>query len=205
VTLSTGVFRDEVRCHADVCDSEANPCDANAACTNNADGSQSCECNFDFKGDGYSCADIGSLNKAELDTQLAAFTAEAAGLTDPKIVKKFNKAMNKYPMSHVNNYEAECMNKREVRALVEEFEADDLARAEDELLGWDLSDACSYAKDLATANKRFLKRWACVSQWNFNADAKDLKKENKNLNKKIKKVEQKIAQFQKKLDKELSC
>merc|ERR1712203_452657 len=94
---------------------------------------------------------------------------------------------------------------REVRALVEEAEADDISGAEDELLGWDLSDACSYAKDLATANKRFLKRWACVSEFNFNADAKDLKKENKNLNKKFKKVEKKIAQFKKKVDKELNC
>jgi len=201
---STGDVRDEIACHADVCAS-ASPCDANASCTNNADGSQSCECNFDFKGDGYTCTDIGSLNKAELDSQLAAFSAEAAGITDPKVAKKFDKAMKKFPMGHVDNYVAECMNKREVRDLVAEFEASDIAGAEDELLGWDLSDACSYAKDLATANKRFLKRWACVSQWNFNADAKDLTKENKNLNKKFKKVEKKIAQFKKKVDKELSC
>merc|ERR1712210_397157 len=146
---STGDFRDEVACHADVCDSDSNPCDANASCTNNADGSQSCACNFDFKGDGYACIDIGVLNKAEIDDKFAGFTVEALNITDSKVAKKFDKAMKKYPTTHIDSYVAECMNKREVRALVEEAEAGDISGAEDELLGWDLSDACSYAKDLA--------------------------------------------------------
>merc|ERR1719471_955662 len=35
------------------------------------------------------------------------------------------------------------MNKREVRALVEEAEADDISGAEEELLGWDINDSSS--------------------------------------------------------------
>ncbi|CAG5110199.1 Oidioi.mRNA.OKI2018_I69.chr2.g4625.t1.cds [Oikopleura dioica] len=169
---STGDFRDEVACHADICDSASNPCNANASCDNNADGSQTCTCNFDFKGDGVDCTDIGLLNQAEILARLSDFDSDAAGIDDPKIAKKFNKAMGKYPTSHVDNYVSECMNKRE---------------------------------DLATANNRFLKRWACVDQWNFNADAKDLKKENKNLRKKMKKVEKKLKQFSSKVNAALKC
>ena len=92
------------------------------------------------------------MNQAEILARLADFDSDAAGIDDAKIAKKFNKAMAKYPTSHVDNYVSECMNKREVNALIEEAEADDIS-AEEELLGWDISDACSYAKDLAVSLK----------------------------------------------------
>jgi len=95
------------------------------------------------------------------------------------------------------------MNKREANVIIEE--ADSIDEAGEELLGFDTSDACSYTKDLATASKRFLKRWACVSQWNFNANAKDLNKENKKLKKKMKNVEKKILSFKKKVDSAIGC
>ncbi|CAG5110200.1 Oidioi.mRNA.OKI2018_I69.chr2.g4626.t1.cds [Oikopleura dioica] len=202
---STGDLRDEVACHVDVCASESNPCDSNASCDNNADGSQTCTCNFDFKGDGVTCTDIGLLNQAEIQDRLAAFDSDAAGIDNSKVAKKFNKALKKYPMKHVDNYVSECMNKREANAIIEAAEADDISGQEEELLGWDISDACSYAKDLATANNRFLKRWACVEQWGFNVGAKDLKKENKNLRKKMKKSEKQLKQFTSKVNAALGC
>jgi len=52
-------------------------------------------------------------------------------------------------MKHVNNYVAECPNKRDVNALIAEREANQIDS--EELLGWDVNDSCSYAKDLAVS------------------------------------------------------
>jgi Notch-like protein/fibulin 1/2 len=199
--LGTDVEGEEA-CHADVCD-QADPCDPNASCSNNVDGSQTCVCNADFKGDGLSCTDIGLLNNAELTDRLADFDADAAGITSTKNVKKFDKALKKFPMKHVNNYVAECPNKRDVNALIAEREANEIVN--EELLGWDISDACSYAKDLATANNRFLKRWSCVSQFGFDFNTKDLKKSNKKLRNKMKKVEKQIVKFSSTVNGLLGC
>merc|ERR1719215_1611028 len=61
----------------DVCDS-ANPCDANAACSNNADGSQSCACNDGYKGDGYECTNIAGERAANIIARAAEFADTAA-------------------------------------------------------------------------------------------------------------------------------
>ncbi|CBY08093.1 unnamed protein product [Oikopleura dioica] len=199
--LGTDIDGDDA-CHVNVCD-QANPCDLNASCSNNVDGSQTCVCNADFKGDGISCTDIGLLNNDELVNRLAAFDADAAGITSSKNVKKFNKALKKFPMKHVNNYVAECPNKRDVNALIAEREANQIDS--EELLGWDVNDSCSYAKDLATANNRFLKRWSCVSQFGFDFNTKDLKKANKKLRNKMKKVEKHIVKFSTTVNGLLNC
>merc|ERR1712127_367852 len=190
-------------CWGDVCDS-ANPCDANAACSNNADGSQSCACNDGYKGEGYECTNIAGERAANIIARAAEFadTAAADLVNDTRALNRVNKALGQYEtiIEYVRTWEAGCMNNVDLQDSVE---AADLS-SDEELLGWEISDLCSFASDMQAAAKRFARSFACIDFFGYNAE-KSLEFNQKRVHKQLKRNNKQLRAFGKKVDSALSC
>merc|ERR1712127_622854 len=190
-------------CWGDVCDS-ANPCDANAACSNNADGSQSCACNDGYKGEGYECTNIAGERAANIIARAAEFadTAAADLVNDTRALNRVNKALGQYEtiIEYVRTWEAGCMTNVDLQDSVE---AADLS-SDEELLGWEISDLCSFSNDMQAAAKRFARSFACIDFFGYNAE-KSLEFNQKRVHKQLKRNNKQLRAFGKKVDGALSC
>merc|ERR1712007_312692 len=63
-------------------------------------------------------------------------------------------------------------------------ESDDLS-SDEELLGWEIDDLCSFANDMQAAAKRFARSFACVEYFGYN-DAKNDEFNTKRVHKQLK-------------------
>merc|ERR1712010_45499 len=190
-------------CWGDVCAS-ANPCDANAACANNADGSQTCTCNEGYKGDGSVCVNIAGERAANIIAKAADFADAAAAdlVNDTRALNRVNKALASYNsnIQYVHEWEAGCFNNQD---LQDSAESDDLS-SDEELLGWEIDDLCSFANDMQAAAKRFARSFACVEYFGYN-DAKNDEFNTKRVHKQLKRNNKQLRNFGKKIDAALDC
>merc|ERR1711893_506477 len=193
-------------CWTDVCDS-ANPCSADAACANQADGSQECSCNDGFKGDGYECTNTAGERAANILARAAEFEATAAAdlVNDTRAAGRVQKALNAFnnDIFFVSEWTQGCYNNGDLQADADAAEAADLESSE-ELLGWDSDDLCAFADDLQTAAKRFARSFACVSSFGYNAQ-KNMAFNTKRVHKQLKRQNKKLKNFGKKIDAALDC
>ncbi|CBY38841.1 unnamed protein product, partial [Oikopleura dioica] len=191
-------------CHGDVC-ANANPCDANAACANNADGSQTCTCNDGYKGEGYECTNIAGERAANILARADEFASTAAAelVNDTRALNRVNQALGKYTstIAYVDAWEVGCMNNVDLQAAAEE--AADLA-SDEELLGWEINDLCSFASDMQAAAKRFARSFACVEYFGYNPE-KPMEFNTKRVHKQLKRNNNQLRAFGKKVAGALSC
>merc|ERR1712127_59593 len=197
-----GFYGNGVDCWVDSC--ATGPCQAVASCSNNADGSQSCACNDGYKGEGYECTNIAGERTANIIARAAEFadTAAADLVNDTRALNRVNKALGQYEtiIEYVRTWEAGCMNNVDLQDSVE---AADLS-SDEELLGWEISDLCSFSNDMQAAAKRFARSFACIDFFGYNAE-KSLEFNQKRVHKQLKRNNKQLRAFGKKVDSALSC
>lgn len=93
-------------------------------------------------------SDIAGERAANIIARAAEFadTAAADLVNDTRALNRVNKALGQYEalIEYVRTWEAGCMNNVDLQDSVE---ASDLS-SDEELLGWEISDLCSFANDM---------------------------------------------------------
>merc|ERR1711884_770733 len=87
---------------------------------------------------------------------MGAEFAEAAAadlVNDTRALNRVQKAFAGYNanIQYVHEWEAGCFNNQDLQSSAE---SDDLS-SDEELLGWEIDDLCSFANDMQAAAKRF--------------------------------------------------
>ncbi len=94
-------------------------------------------------------SDIAGERAANILARADEFAATAAAelVNDTRALNRVNQALGKYTstISYVSAWEVGCMNNADLQAAAEE--AADLA-SDEELLGWEINDLCSFASDM---------------------------------------------------------